>query len=506
MVSAGNHAIVAPGWTTSEDGTLTRPLDLVENWLLARIQRANTPPGREAEGLTYKLKLRLPQDIDDPIPYLRRAWLVFRYVQPLIGAIYPPFSERDETGRYLVTVPPMDPEEWLRLSFHVNQGSQAVFRDVDDAGKIFRPRPTAMAYWFPPSSTLVIRSTHLRFDAVGLYKATNTFMLGLESVFRLGLDANLDCYTTDVKQPSLPPGIDYILGFPPQETPVSHRVECAVDELMRHWHHGLYSLSLPVREGSEDAAPANTQHMVTLFDEPTLEAIVAGCKELGVSVSAAVHASIVRVWASFPQQQHTGARNMLIPLVANLRPLLDPKWVVPDYALSLCIFVVPFCLTGGFEDLTQRLGAVYSRDLSALPSDPAGDPMSFLELLPLYDSREAAFLGSLPVAGCPPFRVPNLSSLGVLERYLARAYGEKGAQAPVCEIEDVALVNATTDPTIEFQLFTFRGTMRLYLYYNDAYYTEDSLASVMEMVRESLLQELGLDRSESSEGLDPKEA
>jgi hypothetical protein len=271
-------------------------------------------------------------------------------------------------------------------------------------------------------------------------------------------------------------------------------VQRAVDELMRHWHDGLYSLSLPVREGSDNAALGNTQHLVSLFDEPTLVAIVKGCKKLGVSVSAAVHASIIRVWASF-SQQHTGARNMLVPLVANLRPLLDRKWVIPDYGLSLCIFVVPFCVTGGFEDLTRRMGAVYSRDLSALPSDPEDGPVSFTELLPLYDRREAAFLGALPSAGCPPFRVPNLSSFGVLERYLAPAYGQKGPQDPVCEIEDLALVNATTDPTIEFQLFTFRGTMRLYLYYNDAYYTEEFLAPIMDMVRNSLLQELGLGRS-----------
>jgi hypothetical protein len=186
---------------------------------------------------------------------------------------------------------------------------------------------------------------------------------------------------------------------------------------------------------------------------------------------------------------------MLIPLVANLRPFLDPKWAIPEYALNLCIFVVPFCLTGGFKDLTQRMGAVYSRDLSALSSDSAGGPVSFLELLPLYDRREADFLSSFPVAGCPPFRVPNLSSLGVLERYLAPTYGQKGAEVPVCEVVNLALVNATTDPTIEFQLFTFRGNMRLYLYYNDAYYTKEFLASVLEMVRNSLLRQLGIGRN-----------
>ncbi|RYP40771.1 hypothetical protein DL767_001417 [Monosporascus sp. MG133] len=502
MSTKGSSTIVAPGWTRSVDGTLTRPLDVVENWLLGRIRRAASPPGCEAEGVTYKLKLRLPRDIDDPVPYLRRAWLLLRYVHPPIGAVYPPFSGRDEAGRPLVTVPPLDPDEWLRTSFHVNQGTQAPFKDVEDTGKIFQPAKTAMAYWFPSSSYLVIRSTHLRWDGPGICRATNTFMLGLVSVMRLGLDVDLNCYTTDVKQPSLHPGLDYMLRFPPQGTPVPPHVERAVDQLMNYWHDGLYSLSIPIREGSDNAAPANTQHVDTIFDEDVLRAILKGCRRLGISVSAAVHASIVRVWASFPQQ-HPKARNMLITLIANLRSLLDPKWVTPDYGLSVCCFFVPFCLTGGFEELNQRMGAVYSRDLSALPLDPVRGPVSFAEILPHYEARETAFLDTLPIAGCPPFRVPNLSSLGVLEKWLAPRYGQEGRD-PICEIEDLHIVNATSDPTPEFQLWIFRGTMRMYVYYNDAYYTEDFMSAIMSMVRDNLLEELGLSTKKLPEGSDPK--
>ncbi|KAL7929709.1 hypothetical protein V8C35DRAFT_174064 [Trichoderma chlorosporum] len=494
MAIEGHYPILAPGWTRSEDGTLTRPLDVVENWLLGRIQRANPPPGCEAEGITYKLKLRLPRHVDDPIPYIRRAWLLLRYLHPLIGAVYPPFSSRDKAGRHLVMVPPLDQDEWLQQSFHVNQGREAIFKDVEDSGRFFQPSKTAMAHWFPSESYLVIRSTHVRLDGPGLSTAINTFMRGLRSIFRLGLDVDLKCYTTNVKQPSLQPGLDFMLGSPPQGSTILPHVKRSVGELMKHWHNGLYSLSIPIREGSEGARPSKTLHVDTVFDEDLLEAITEGCRRLGVSVSAAVHASIVRVWASFPQQ-HPEARNMLITLIAALRPMLDSKWATPEFGLGLCCFIVPSCLTGGFDNLTKRMGAIYSRDLSALDLDPAGDPVSFAEILPHYDRCEAAFLESLPVAGCPPFRVPNLSSLGVLEKYLGPADGQEDPQDSPCGIEDVHIVNATTDPTPEFQLWIFRGTLRMYLYYNEAYYTDDFMSNVLKMVRDNLLEELGLGTS-----------
>lgn len=493
MGTEHNPPIFARGWTRLADGTLTRPLDVVERWLLGRIERADSPPDREAEGVTYKLKLRLPHDVDNPVPYLRRAWLLFRYSQPLIGAIYPPYSGQDEAGRPLVMVPPLDPDEWLRESFHVNHGSEALYKDVEETSRIYRPSRTAMAHWFPSSSYLVIRSTHLRLDGPGLCRATNTFMLGLVSIFRLGLDTDLTSYPTDVKQPSLRPAVDNMLGFAPQGSPAPPHVERAVEELMKHWHSGLHSLSLPIREGSENAAPGNTKHVDYVFDEHLLKALLQGCKRLGVSISAAVHASIVTVCSSF--SQHPEARNMLITLIANLRSLLDPKWVTADFGLNVCCFIVPFCLEGGFENLIQRMGAIYSRNLSALPLDPEGDLVNFSDVLPFYEPREAAFLDTLPVAGCPPFRVPNLSSLGVLEKWLAPRYWQEGIQPcenPVCEITNLHIANQTSDPTPEFQLWTFRGTMRMYLYYNDAYYTDEFMSKVMRMVRENLLEELGV--------------
>jgi hypothetical protein len=474
-----------------------RRLDLIETWFLDRSQRAGTSPERETDGITLGLKLSFPEDIAEPIPYLQRAWLVLRYLHPLLGALYPPFSDLDESGKPLITVSPLDPEAWIKVSFFVNKGDEALFVDPYDAVKSFRASETATAHWFPDTSQLLLRTSHLRFDGIGILKAANTFMLVLASTFDLGLEAPLNSYASDVKQPSLAPGIDCILGFPTPEAPTSPApaIERAVEELTKEWRDGMYSGSLPLREGGDGAAPANTRHLLSTFDECTLQAIKKACKGLGVSVSAAVHASIVRTIAACPQ--HPDAHNMLITLIANMRRFLGSDFDIPDYAASPCCYVVPFCLRGGLSDensagrLEQRLHAIYASDLAALPLDPLGDPVDFSALLPLYTKREAVILDAPPVEGAPPFRPPNLSSFGVLERWVKPSYGVEGHAETAVGLEDIWVAVEMTDQTPEFQLMTFRGTMRLHLCFNDAYYTEEYMADILQKVRYGLLHALG---------------
>lgn len=492
MIRDINFNAPPPGWSSGTNGTLTRPLDLIENWFLDRINRPGVSPQREPDGITEVLKLKFPNDISDPIPYLQRAWLVLRYLHPLLGAAYPPFSGQDQVEQQRIILAPPDPDKWLKMSFRVNEGDDAIFKDTDDAVKLFQASATAMAHWLPSSSQLLIRTSHLRLDGVGILKVTNTFMIVLASVIRLGLDVDIWSYASDIKHPALSPGVDHVLGLKSEEEPIQPYAEQVIDGLVQEWNEGMKSIALPIREGSENAILANTRFLRISLDKSASKLIRQACTGRGISVSAAVHASIIRVVASF--QQHPMAKNILIPLIANLRHLLHPRYDTPEYAGSPCCYIVPFCITdvvgknGTFDELAKQVTAIYSTDLAKLAMDEDGKPISFLDILKPYSDREAVLLSAELPADAPPMRPPNLSSFGVLERLVKGEYKVDEGQEDVCEIEDMWIAVEMADATPEFQLCTFRNTMRISLCFNDVYYDEDLMIDILHKVRDELIK------------------
>ena len=485
-----------PGWTASSHGTIARPLDLVENWLHDRARRPGVLPHREPDAITQCLKLKFPKRITDPTPYLERAWSALVHVYPIWHALYPPFSKRGPDGGPSITLAPLDAAGWLRETFHVNEGPHAIFDDIDAAVRKFPAAPTPSAHWFPSSSHFLIRSGHLRVDGVGILSVTDTLFNLVASVCQMGLDVALETYASGIQKPALPPGIDHILGLKPIQGPTPKYVEDAIRGLEEEWRKGMKSITFPLREGSEGAKIGDSRQHVLAFDEPISKAIAKACTGLGVSVSAAVHASIIRVALTFPQ--HPEAKNILITLIVNLRHLLPTKYHAPEYRTSPCCYIVPACITDiadkskHFGELAKLINGVYQTDLTKLATDEAGKPINFLEFLQYYREREAQILDAEPPADCPPFHPPNLSSVGILEWFTKFTFKLDKNSDETVEIEDLWAAIEMVDPVAEFQLYTIRNKMRLALSFNDAYYEEDFMWAIIGKVRDDLLKELGI--------------
>jgi hypothetical protein len=446
---------------------------------------------RDPFAITLRLKLKFPGFISDPTPYLRRTWLVSRHLHPQLGALYPPISAQQKN----VTIPPLDPAEWLKSSFIVHEGDAALFKSAHDAVKTHHPTPTATAHWLPATSELLIRTTHLRLDGMGLFRLTHSFMTSLASVMHMGVDADVKSYASNIKEPTPSLGMGDATKIGPDGESTPEYVTNAIDEFIGQYDKGMPGIALPIREGSEKSMPAKTNRLSSTLDKATTSAIREACKKNGISIAAAVQTSLIRVVASFPQQ--SASKNLLIRVATDLRQLLPPHYNDPEYAVGLYVASFPHCIPDGldpnltFVQLAQKINPVFATDLANIAKDDQGRPVSFLKILEPYLDRELKLLSELPLDS-PIKRSPGLSSVGLIERFLEREYSFGDSHGEKIDIESmwIAVDNIGQLPT--FHIFTFRDEMTLQVCFNESYYEDDFIMEVIEMVKGELVKGLGI--------------
>ena len=83
---------------------------------------------------------------------------------------------------------------------------------------------------------------------------------------------------------------------------------------------------------------------------------------------------------------------------------------------------------------------------------------------------------------------PLISSLGVVDEFVAKRYGEEGE----VEVLDVWIADTMMSPTNLWMLHTWDGRVNLSVTYNEAYFGEGVMVGVLERIWEELRQGLGL--------------
>ncbi|KAH6892524.1 LolU-1 [Thelonectria olida] len=482
---------IPPGWSSAANGAITRPLDVVETWLHRMVAGAGARLNRDPFAITLRLKLKFPSIISDPTPYLRRTWLVSRHLHPQLGALYPPISAQQKN----VTIPPLDPVEWLKSSFTVHQGDAAVFKSADDAVKTHHPTPTATAHWLPATSELLIRTTHLRLDGMGLFRLTHSFMTSLASVMRLGLDADVNSYPSNITEPTPSPGMGDATKIAEDGEPTPEYATKAIDEFIGQYDKGKPGIALPIREGSEKSMPANTRRLSSTLDKTTTSAIREACKDNGISIATAVQTSLIRAVASFPQQ--STSKDLLIRVATDLRQLLAPHYNDPEYAVGLYVASFPSCIPDGldpkltFVQLAQKINPVFTTDLTNIAQDNKGRPVSFLKILEPYLNREFKLLTELPHDSAIK-RSPGLSSVGLIEKFLEREYSFGEGQSERVDIESMWIAVDNIGQLPAFHIFTFRDQMTLQACFNESYYEDGFMNDVIERIKVELVNGLGI--------------
>ncbi|KAK7737366.1 hypothetical protein SLS53_006670 [Cytospora paraplurivora] len=406
--------------------------------------------------------------------------------------------------RERLTVTPFEADAWIKDTFVVHHSRQG-----EDANTLFTslsPSPTAMFYWLPVSSEVVIRSSHWRLDGIGLTKLAHSFLTALADVLRLGPDApSLDVYTDKLPASSrpLPPcledlarqvrlrdsrhGNDKSKNNRSKELLESY-LELGADELVAEFLRGVPSIGLPTREGSAHSAPGASARASNRLSTADTARVTAALRAKKFSFTGAVHAAIARVTALYPQHPLCKSYAAFFPI--NLRQSLAATAVVAEEELVFGLYFsgLPMCIDGmlpvqggdgkGFDDAAREMTAIYRRDLIDFWKTPDGQVVSMLDLAEPYLARTTALFSAPVPEGLPPVQTPDLSGLGRVETYLQQEYGSDSGSAKV-DVDDLWIATEMLNRSVQFHDWSWRDQLNIAASFNKSFYHNEFIVGVL---------------------------
>ncbi|CAJ2505692.1 Uu.00g130860.m01.CDS01 [Anthostomella pinea] len=482
-----------------------RPMGSLERFMKA-IADGGAPLNREHWIISLAFHVAFEPSVTAPELHLQRAWQATRLQYPALAAVL----RSGPLGEPELTIEPDNEEAaaWTSNTFTTHDNS----KDADELFSELRPTAHATCHWIPSAAQLMIRSSHWRIDGVGMLMLGHSFMTALANVLHFGLDAPLSSYAiTKSTQSPLGSHVETVarsLAQRPQTEgraqgqrhAIPTQVAAVADDIIAKYTGGFPSIALPTREGSETTLPGATSRVAMGFDVPTTSKVVTGCRMMGVTVTSAVHAAIVRVAADFPQ--HPLAKSYAAFGPADLRRVIYEQDMDADVGpmglfhlgLPICIEDVVSSSSGGavksFRTVARELQAVYGQDLVNFwdPADGSGAMVSLLDLVEANPRRTQELFAALLPPGLPPMQSPDLSSLGKIERYIQSEYGVgTGAGQGKVEVLDVWLGLDVLTRALQFHVWSWKGELRIAACFNRSFYEGAFVTDVIGKVREELL-------------------
>ncbi|KAM0521753.1 hypothetical protein ACHAPE_002314 [Trichoderma viride] len=490
-------------WRTSSAGISSRPVDTLENFFIV-LTGNGAPVNREHWAASVALKLKFKSSLTDPIPYLRRAWLLTVRLHPTFTASVVKQSNDVSAGqepslaRSLLTIQPFDADAWVSKTFLTasEASASAVF-----GGMLSNGIPTC--HWLPASQEILIRSAHWRIDGIGLLMLTHSFLSSLASVLRHGLDCDLDSYKGLVGSGLLTRSLDDVADAYIDEDTIPKNVMAAVDGLIGKFVQGFPSIGLPTLPDSETVPPGDTARVALRIDTSTTAAIVAACRARKISVNSAVHAAVIRVTATYPQ--HPLAKHYATIFPVDMRRHLPKPYDGPDYAVGTFSSGLPICIHDvlgeneargsgpkSFGEIVHQLASVYATDFSRLATDDEGNPVSMIKVAAPYMRRTTKLFSAPHPPELPPVQTPELSSIGKVEANVQRSYGD---EKEGFEVADIWLATQILSRAVQCHAWGFRDELNIAACFNVSFYEVKFVKEFLEKVESELLAGLGIERA-----------
>lgn len=499
-------------WQPSAPGVSSRPLDTLENFFKL-LSDSGSPINREHWAVSLALRVNFKPPLADPIPYIRRAWLLTGRLHPtLSGSVVDDVNKttsQASSARPILTTRRFDAEAWISKTFIVQQHSKNRHNDdketaISSASDLFAgmlSTGTPTCHWITTTREILIRSAHWRIDGIGILMLAHSFLSSLASVLRNGVDCDLDSYDSLVGSRQLTRSLDDLANAYPDEHSTPMHVQAVADGLVNDFVCGVPSIGLPTISGSETAIPGDSARESLRIDAYTTAAIISACRGQKMSVSSAIHAAIIRATAMYPQHPLATSYASFFPI--DMRRRLPKPYDGPDYAVGMFSTGLPICVrdvlvdTKGsgrksYKEIAQQLASLYSKDLSCLATDDDGNPVSMLEVVAPYVRRTTKlFTAPLP-PGLPPIQNPDMSSLGKVEDYIQRAYG---GIADGFEVADFWMGTQMLSRSVQCHVWSFRDELHIAGCFNVSFYEAEFVKEFLERVESELLTGLGVCQS-----------
>lgn len=416
---------------------------------------------REPWSLNIVARLEMIASIEDIKSALKHAWKIMRYDHPQIACI-----ACGDTNVYEVPdIAALD--AWLAETFIVAPAS-ATRKELLGS---FRPSALATLHYLPHTSEIIIRTSHWRIDYIG----------GLSLLHKL-LTACIEprhIHFGDERK-NLSPSRDKTAKSGSSDTLESPAIieerGRAVTDLLTPLAN-LPSIGLPTRNPHQP--PGSTLRSEMTLEASTTSAIVSASKKRGLTVTAAVHAALVVATQQLAPTPPSSSSVYTTWGVFNIRPQLQAPYNDPTlYPTGPQVISLPVSLhTSTYTHLAAQLQDFYKQPM---PS-PAGSRVREDVVIP-YTNLLAGFAGK-PSVDLPEPTEPMLQSIGVVDGYLKRKYGD------MIEVKDFWIAPETTTLRLQCYLWTWQGKMTLSAFYNETFYEGGFVQGFLKRSLDILYQE-----------------
>ncbi|KAH8585462.1 hypothetical protein B0O99DRAFT_530755 [Bisporella sp. PMI_857] len=415
-------------WVETSPGTFSNDLNGVEK-IYRRISLAFKPSGRENGGIYCICNLGfgpLFGDNDYAIA-LRNAWKALRFDFPGLAVVPEGF---DKTSYVLPNESLV--EKWANETFIVERTT-----DPEDIITRYPLRDLPSMYFFPTSSQILLLISHWRIDGLGICMLLDRFF----SLLAAGTPAPApESWVNDLHKIS--PSIEDAAGTP---NTVDPELEAFARAYIENHHQNAVNVAGLPCNGDATTPPGNFGRAAIKFDQFSSAAFVASCKIRNISVTAAVYAALAD-WSYHAVQTYVTGVTSSVARTSNFQQKA--------------------------QQLTAFSKAWYSEKF-----------MRAFRLTAQYHAE--ALFKPRPHGAQPPSGI-HLSSLGVVENYLPRQYGN------TIRVTDFQLgVNMMTRQRALYT-WTFEHRLSLSVVYNDAYHDQAAAQVFLESIVGVLEKEIGI--------------
>ncbi|KAI4858546.1 hypothetical protein F4820DRAFT_230507 [Hypoxylon rubiginosum] len=404
----------------------------------------------------------------DLVAHFRRAWAHLRFQHPSIAA---EVAHDDTSLIYAVPADGAALDAWVSRTFGVaaEAGSSA------DVIPTFQPTPYAKLVYVPRSGELLGHTAHWRTDGIGVILLLDALLAIASSPSPLADPASLP-WGTEITR--LAPAVEDAAAVPRESTPELKERGAA---LVGAFALTVGAVGIPCL-GDAATPPAGTRSAALVFGPAATDKIVAACKARGVSVTAAVHASVAGANYALAD---AAARDKHYTSTVRfaLRPYLPEPYSTPAFAAGLYT-------TGWVKRVEAR--ASWAERLREYQSEyRKGITRDFLDTHREYAAQLAALIRSLPQGGAggqPPSDM-DISSIGVAEKLIRRSYGTPEAGFEVEAISVGVEILSRQGTTF---VWTFRDQLNISVVYNESFHSADQMSRFISTVKSQLLDGLGI--------------
>ena len=438
-------------WKEISHGRFERPLDSIE-----RFYKANASGGAPLEqwSVTAATQIRLNIPASDIAAALRHAWKTIRYDNPQIAC-----TEQNNTNVYVV------PDEtalaaWIEDTFFIVPSQNA-----DSLLSTFTRSPSATLHYLPQLSEVVVHCSHSRMDGIGALSL-------LHQLFTALAEPRAVSFGTEFK--NLSPGLFDAAGVQIDVTP---EIQQTTTGLLTDLVSSQPSLGLPTIAANRIPGPTHRRELKLGINKT--HAIAKACKNLGIGVTAAVHAALILATQQLSPPEFAERKYTSWCLV-NLRPHCQPPY---DSATPVSVYhgaTVKTIAPSSFLPDALELQSVYKQSWQPSQSNQMAVLSHFSGTLASLISQPSPPDAELPTE-------PLLSSLGVVDRYIQSKYGDK------VEVNDFWMAVEMLTRQVELHVWTFHDNLTLSVSFNKCFYEEEFIERFLSSIRTILLQGLNVE-------------